>query len=55
MDATLIRLLGAFLPKTLDGTIAGRFAASAAPIEAFTVLPKNLRRLMPGLFPFGMV
>jgi hypothetical protein len=29
---TLIRLLGAFSPKTLEGTMVGKLMAAAAPI-----------------------
>ena len=45
MDATLIKLLGAFLPNTLAGTIVGKWKAMAAPKEALPALLRNFLRL----------
>src|SRR6188474_910524 len=52
MDATLIRLLGEFLPNTLAGTIVGKLAAKAVPTAVLAVLFKNFLRLMVDLCSF---
>ena len=55
MDATLIRLLGAFFPNTLAGTIEGKLMAIDVPIAVFTELFKNSRRLIVDCFLFFIV
>jgi len=46
MDATLIRLLGAFLPNMVAGTIIGKLAARTDPAAALAVLHKNFLRFI---------
>jgi len=50
MDATLIWLLGAFLPNIPDGTMNGKLAAIAVPAVVLTVLLRNFLRLIADLF-----
>ena len=46
MDATLIRLLGAFFPNTLAGTMDGKLSAREVPRTVFAVLLRNSLRLV---------
>jgi hypothetical protein len=41
IEATLIRLLGAFLPSTVAGTMVGKLKAIAVAMEAFVLSTKN--------------
>ena len=46
IEATLMRLLGAFFPNTEAGTIVGKFKAIPVPIDAFADCVKNFLRVI---------
>ena len=50
IDATFIKLLGAFLPNTLAGTMVGKLIAIAVPTDDLMVLLINDLRLIPFFF-----
>ena len=50
IEATLVKLLGAFFPSTLAGMIIGKLVARADPNVAFIESPKNFLRLTVDLF-----
>jgi hypothetical protein len=46
IEATLMRLLGAFFPNTDAGTMVGKFKAMAVATDAFAESVKNFLRLI---------
>ncbi len=49
--ATLIRLLGAVFPNTLEGTMDGKLMAMEVPMAVLMELPRNWRRLVVDCLP----
>ena len=52
IEATLIKLPGAFFPNTVAGRMVGKFIATADPNVAVTESCKNFLRLITRLFVF---